>query len=116
MKEVRDVFAGEENMNTPYLGFESNPPSRRRILKAGFLFLGGGALASCRSSAANGSSASDVESQIDLRIAGYPFDRVQGLVNGKVAIEGYSARFQRAVLYSIRLSLLDSRTMPSQFR
>ena len=63
---------------------ESLSPSRRHFLKAGALLLGGGVLAGCRG---GGSTAPDADGQADLRIAGYPFDRVQGL-SGQVEADG----------------------------
>ena len=71
------------------MDFESLPPSRRNVLKAGALLLAG-----CHSSSgAHGPSA--------LRLAGYPVDRVQGIVSGKVAIEGYASTFERASIYQL---------------
>ena len=63
------------------------------------MLLGSSALAGCRSSSVP--SAAGENGPVDLRIAGYPYDRVQGLVSGKVAIEGYTSRFERAAIYEL---------------
>ena len=71
---------------------ESPSPSRRNVLKAGALLLAG-----CHAT----SGVRGEGGQVDLRVAGYPFDRVQALASGKVAIEGHPAQFDKSSIYEL---------------
>lgn len=72
--------------------------SRREFLKTGVLassalMLGSTSLAS---SATGQSTADDKPSgKLDITIAGYPFDHVQALIDGRVQVEGCNTTFQR---------------------
>lgn len=77
--------------------------SRRDFLKigvaAGAAFCAGSA-ASCASPSA-GAPAAASEGQGRLQVAGYPFDRVRGLGDGRVGIDGYDTEFVRADIYKL---------------
>ncbi len=72
--------------------------SRRTVLKAGALILGADALTGCHTAEVGGV---DAQAEVDLTLAGYPFDRVTALVKGQVQIEGHSSSFEKASIYEL---------------
>ncbi len=86
---------------------KSGGPSRRTFLK--LTALAGGMLGfpwiSQAASSQPGSPGiirtSSKSGRPSITIAGYPFDRVKGLVNGKVKVEGCDTRFEPASIYKL---------------
>ncbi len=78
--------------------------SRRGFLKTGAL--AGAALAcgvspGCRSSTTDEGGGDAGPDGLGLTVAGYPYDRVQGLVDGRVKVEGRGVQFERAGIYKL---------------
>ena len=77
--------------------------SRRRLLKAGALAGAGIALGitpGCRSPQA-GEGTATTGSGPTITIAGYPYDRVAAIAEGRIGIEGCRTRFERAGIYDL---------------
>ena len=77
--------------------------SRREFVKA--TSLAGAAAASATSLSAVACTAEDQnldgDGQVAIRIAGYPYDRVQALIEGAVRVEGADARFTPSNIYEL---------------
>ena len=81
--------------------------SRRKFLK--LVALSGGLLSatglspvlSSQPGSPKNARASSASQNLSIRLAGYPFDRVKGLVNGKVKVKGCDSRFEKANIYKL---------------
>ena len=51
-----------------------------------------------------------------ITIAGYPFDRVKGLVDGKVQVEGCKTQFEVSSIYKLNARWLWAETRSGKFR
>jgi 4,5-dihydroxyphthalate decarboxylase len=79
-------------------------PSRRSFLRTSVLAgtaLTSGAAASCKQAAPADQADERASGKLDLTIAGYPFDRVQAIIDGRVQIEGCQTRFERASIHDL---------------
>lgn len=65
--------------------------SRRSLLGAG---LAGAGLVGCRAGRANGAQVPPASDVLALDVAGYAYDRVQALADGRVGVEGCRVRFE----------------------
>ncbi len=74
--------------------------SRRNFLKAGAwagAALAGG-LTLGEGTSANGDETKSASGKLPIQISGYPFDRVKGLVDGSVQVEGCDASFVTSIV------------------
>ena len=85
--------------------------SRRAFLKttalAGAVFVGGRAVGQVRSVAEDKSAPAD--GKLQIKIAGYTYDRVEALMDGRVQIEGCDAQFKVSSIEICRHQSLFSR-------
>ena len=87
--------------------------SRRGFVKQAAVVAGAaGALAACGSGAPTPDSESDGSAEtatdgLPLTVAGYPFDRVQALVDGRVSIEGCRVTFQKGSIGDLNTHVFD---------
>jgi 4,5-dihydroxyphthalate decarboxylase len=72
--------------------------SRREFIKTAAVAAGAaGALSACGKATPGSEESSDQRPQgLPITVAGYPFDRVQALVDGRAPIEGCNLKFQKA--------------------
>jgi len=83
------------------MGSNNDSSSRRDFLKIASVAAGAaGALSACGKAATTpstetGDSSKKASDGLPITVAGYPFDRVQALVDGRVSIEGCSLTFQK---------------------
>jgi 4,5-dihydroxyphthalate decarboxylase len=78
--------------------------SRRGFLKRGTLAgaaLASGVAAGCGMPATQSGKSTAASDAIDLRIAGYPLDRVQALMDGRVQVAGTTHDFEKAPIYDL---------------
>ena len=74
----------------------SDPMSRRQLLRHGAL-----ATAALAASVLVPGCGDPAPARPTLRLAGYPFDRVRALVDGRVQIDGWDVRFEKAPIYEL---------------
>jgi 4,5-dihydroxyphthalate decarboxylase len=74
---------------------------RRNILKTAALGTAAGALAGLNSPPVVAASPSDKSGVGDIKVAGYDYDRVRGIMDGKVGIPGREVSFHYEDIYSV---------------
>jgi hypothetical protein len=83
------------------MGSNEKGASRRDFIKQAAVTAGAvGALSACGKGATSpakepGGSTTQLKDGLPITVPGYPFDRVQALVDGRVSIEGCSLTFQK---------------------
>ena len=85
--------------------------TRRNFLKAGAwagAALAGGATLG-QGTSANGDETKSASGKLQIQISGYPFDRVKGLVDGKVQIEGCDASFVTSSIYEMNSNAIGGK-------
>jgi len=95
------------------MGINKNGSSRREFIKtAAVAASAAGALSACGRAATSPAtetdrSASRLTDGLPITLAGYPFDRVQALVDGRVSIEGCSVTFQKGSIGDLNTHVFD---------
>lgn len=78
---------------------------RRNTLAAGAVMLGGTSLA--HSASAESKKSDKKSGTLDITIAGYPFDHVQPLIDGRVQVEGCNITFKNGKIGDLNTHVFD---------
>jgi len=91
------------------MGSNERGPSRRDFITTAAVAVGAaGALSACGNAAPGSEESSDQQPQgLPITVAGYPFDRVQALVDGRVLIEGCSLTFQKGSIGDLNTHVIS---------
>jgi 4,5-dihydroxyphthalate decarboxylase len=95
------------------MGSNEKGASRRDFIKQAAVTAGAvGALSACGKGATSpakepGGSTTQLKDGLPITVAGYPFDRVQALVDGRVSIEGCSLTFQKGSIGDLNTHVIS---------
>jgi 4,5-dihydroxyphthalate decarboxylase len=103
-----DPFLGDPLMNEPVEKQREGTESRRGFLKT--TALAGAALAGGAAGRSEvGEKSAPTSGKLPLRIAGYDYDRVKGLMDGSVRVEGCDVRFVESNIYELNANALGGK-------
>jgi 4,5-dihydroxyphthalate decarboxylase len=87
---------------------KSNTRSRRDFLKTAAVAGAAGALSACGNATKGSEESSDERPRgLPISVAGYSYDRVQALIDGRVSIEGCSITFQKDKIGGLNTHVLS---------